>query len=124
MRRVLGVTLIEVLVSLIILSIMLLGVDAMQLSGLREAKIALYYAEATQQLRLIQEKLSISQEANAQEAIAAWNVQNAEVLPQGRGTVKQGVVNVFWGEAATSCPVNHIGLSGCVTSAFNQEGLF
>lgn len=116
-----GATLIEILVSLVLLSLMLLGLDAMQLTALREAKVSLYYAEASQQLHLMQEKLTALHLSDPADAINRWNQQNAAVLPHGRGVAQNGVISVFWGDMNLDrCEHNKIGLSGCVTTALNQ----
>ena len=116
-----GTTFIEILVSLVIVSLILLGLDAMQLTALRETKISYYYAEATQQLHVMQERLLAPHHSDPTDAIQQWNQQNAAILPRGRGSVREGVISVFWGDAAVDdCHVNKIGLSGCVSSAIKE----
>lgn len=101
-----GFTLLEVLVSLLMVSIGLLGITGMQLFGLRHAGEAYEYAVATVQLESMLERLRANQtpEARSNELIR-WNNINQRVLPNGKGDYEcqQGIcrVEVSWRHQTT-----------------------
>ncbi|TAK78793.1 MAG: hypothetical protein EPO11_00920 [Gammaproteobacteria bacterium] len=108
--------LIEILVSLLILSLMLLGFDAMQVTALQKAKAAYYFSVATQQLDVMTERLRALGDGNNNDALQAWNQQNQQVLPQGWGTIQDNVVSIFWGQMTEQqCSKNTVGQSGCLS---------
>lgn len=119
MRQHLGFSFIEMIVSMLLLSLALLGLDAMTLTTLREAKTAYYLSVATQQLLNMSELVKMKKSLPSSEEIRLWNEQNQEVLPQGRGRVNvQGSsihVAVFWGKILElGCEINKIRQAGCV----------
>lgn len=114
-----GASLIEVLISFFIFSLLLLGLDAMQITALRQAKANYYFNVATQQLQAMTEYLSIIKEDNWQSQFQLWNKQNKELLPQGRGTIQGQYPSyslaIFWGkEKDLICENSKIGQSGCL----------
>jgi Tfp pilus assembly protein PilV len=114
-----GLSLIEILVSFIIVSIMLLGLDAMQITALRAAKSAYYFAVATQQLNGMAERLLATEGAALNQSLEKWNKQNQAVLPQGMGTVTNinatYTLKLYWGSPRLSvCDKNIIGSIGCL----------
>ena len=119
MRSVAGSSLLEIIICLLILSFLLLGLDAMQLTALREAKAAYYFSVATQQLNEMTERLQTLAGENYTEQLAVWNRQNQVVLPQGRGMIQRSdsvlIVSIFWGEKEKPvCDKNKIEQSGCL----------
>jgi Tfp pilus assembly protein PilV len=119
MMRHAGFSLIEVLVSFFLLSLMLLGLDAMQITALRQAKTACYFSVATQQLNVMAERLDVLKDSDPTEQLTRWNQQNQTVLPQGRGTLSgnypQFLLSIFWGDKnIQKCNQNKIGQSGCL----------
>lgn len=114
-----GVSLIEILISFFIFSLLLLGLDAMQVTALRQAKANYYFTVATQQAQSMAEYLRVIKEDNWQPQFNLWNKQNKEVLPQGRGMI-QGhypsyTLTIFWGkETSLTCENNKTGQSGCI----------
>lgn len=119
---------IEIIISLCLISIMLLGLDAVQLTSLREAKIAHFYAIAQRQINNMAEYLTQNKKAN-NEMISEWNKQNASVLPNGIGVVneygKNYQINIFWGDRdRNDCLHNTIGISGCLQLSVNNGELF
>lgn len=119
MKKVIGTSLIEVMISLLLLSIFMLGLDAMQLTSLTQARNAYFYSVATQQLNQMAERLLACQEINCDEQAAIWNQQNAQVLPRGRGNISghypDYVITLFWGSYhSLSCEQNKIGQEGCI----------
>lgn len=114
-----GVSLIETLISLFILSLLLLGFDAMQITALKEAKSAYYYSVATQQLNVMTERLRALSKNNYNDQFTIWNQQNQEVLPQGKGLITGYYPDfnlaIFWGNGVLQeCIKNKIGQSGCL----------
>lgn len=119
MNQYLGFSLIEILISLFIISMMLLGFDAVQLTSLREMKSAYYFSVATQQLTVMAEQLHAYQEGNLDKPLRSWNKQNKDVLPQGRGTITgiypTFLLAIFWGNMPSEiCYKDKIGQSGCL----------
>ncbi|HVE44126.1 MAG TPA: prepilin-type N-terminal cleavage/methylation domain-containing protein [Gammaproteobacteria bacterium] len=112
----LGFTFIEILISLVLLSLLFLMVDTLQAITLRKSYSAYYFSVATQQLHNMAQQLP-ADHIDAQTNI--WNMQNASVLPQGRGYVRQNhahyLIDIFWGkDSQESCEKNKLGLSGCL----------
>jgi len=115
-----GTSLIEILISIIILSILLLGVDAMQITTLQKAKTNYYFAVAIQQLDILKERLKL-QKKDVSLLLEEWNKQNQVVLPQGRGVIEgdfpQYELTIFWGSKnASECKKNKIAKIGCIHS--------
>lgn len=125
-----GLSLVEILVSLLLLSLLLLGTEAVQYIALRDTKTAYYVSVAHTQLNNMAERLRINlkQDPNDRninqinEQISSWNAQNLLVLPQGKGTITQDgslyVLSLFWGNQrdknSEECYQNQIGPSGCL----------
>jgi hypothetical protein len=113
--------LIEVLMSVFILSCMLIGIDAMQISALREAKSAYYFDVAIQQMQVITERLNVIRNGRIEQTLIAWNQQNGQVLPNGRGIVRGNYplfdISIFWGKPShlDTCKNIKIGSSGCLS---------
>ena len=83
-----GFTLLEILISLFLLSLILLGLDAMQIYALRENRAAFYFLTAENQIDAMIERLyALNTQENLAEQINIWNQQNQEVLPLGKGSV-------------------------------------
>jgi Tfp pilus assembly protein PilV len=102
-----GSSFVELIISMLLMSIMLLGLDAMQVASLRESQAIYYVNTAIQQIH----SFNAANKVNTNE----WNRINAELLPQGRGMIKDRGVAVFWGNVSdTLCAVNQIGQSGCI----------
>lgn len=83
-----GSSLLEIVISFFIFSLLLLGLDAMQITALREAKSTYYFNVANRQIQGMAERLRVVEEGDWQETFNKWNQQNQEVLPQGRGEVQ------------------------------------
>lgn len=120
MKDVSGMSLIEILISLLLLSILLLGFDAMQIKSLQVAKQSYFYTIAEQQLDQIIERLLASKTLNSADQIAAWNRENINLLPQGRsqvvGRYPHYTISIMWGGMNNlSCPSNKIGRENCLT---------
>lgn len=114
-----GSSFIEITISMVLLSIILLGFDGMQIVALREAKSAYYYSMALQQLHIMLDKLETLDGSDISESLLLWNKQNREVLPDGYGVMYHAnnhkTLAIFWGGATDqACHGNHIGQSGCI----------
>ncbi len=114
-----GFTLIEVLISLVLLSFILLGFDAMEVYSLRSARAAYYFHVAAHQLMSISERLrAMGQHFYIGEQVDIWNAQNKQLLPKGEGTVTGSYPNyeitIYWGDMPHVCQEIQLGQSGCV----------
>lgn len=113
-----GFTLLEVLISLFLLSLILLGTSAMQFVAQREARSAFYLAVAMEQISSMQSWLLVAKNDLLVEQIDKWNRQNRQVLPNGYGTVfgdyPHYQINLFWGKQEKECNKSKVGLSGCL----------
>lgn len=116
-----GFSFIEVLVSLLILSMMLLGLDASEYFAVRENRNAYFFSIATLQLQSMVERLkTLGTATGLDNQILIWNNQNQTVLPQGRGYISGQfptyTITLFWGNENGSaiCEENHGDFSGCL----------
>lgn len=88
-----GTTLTEILISMLLIGILLLGVDAMQVISLKQTKANYDYAVAISQMNNMLERLSIDNHPD----VFTWNQQNQRVLPAGRGVINNNELAIFWG---------------------------
>ncbi len=83
-----GISFIEVLVSLLLISLVLLGADAMQIVLLQKSRELYFRSIAQHQLQSMAGQLSVLiKQAELTKSIADWNRVNAMLLPQGVGSV-------------------------------------
>lgn len=114
-----GATFLEVIISLLLFSFMLLGLDAAQLASIRAAK-SIYYANIAQlQLNNFTERLSVFKKQDLSTQLAIWNEQNKQLLPQGQamlsGVFPHYRMAVSWGGLSPeSCHVDKVGATGCL----------
>lgn len=114
-----GTSLIEILISILLLSILLLGVDAMQMITLQKAKTNYYVAVATHQLHILSERLKLTKNNDVALDLLIWNQQNQAILPQGKGVIQGDFphyeIMIFWGNKnAMECKKNKIAQIGCL----------
>jgi hypothetical protein len=113
-----GTTLVEVLVSFVLLACLLLGLDAFALVNVRATKALYYFSVATNQLRSFAERLHTLNGADLSSPFIAWNEENLHVLPHGTGAISGHYPDyrlvIYWGKIADHCFKNKIGRSGCV----------
>jgi prepilin-type N-terminal cleavage/methylation domain-containing protein len=98
-----GFSLIEVLISLLIFSLVLLGWDALGIYSYKTSRDAYFFSVALNQLEEMSERLyALKQFDGLSEQIILWNQHNQEILPQGSGEVA-GVypyylITLHWGD--------------------------
>lgn len=116
-----GFTLIEILISLILLSVALLMLDASEISALRQSRAAYFHSVAQNQIKVIFYQIGVANpNVNLIHLQQEWNKKNAEVLPQGFGTLEKNNQNlrisIYWGGAKPEqCRNIQLGQSGCIT---------
>ncbi len=116
-----GFSLIEVLISLMLLSLMLFGMDAMELMAVRDNRATYFFNVASNQAQDMAERLRVFAFAeDFRHSVAEWNQENQEVLPQGRGIITGAYpayqITIFWGdEKPAQCQTIQLGPSGCLT---------
>jgi prepilin-type N-terminal cleavage/methylation domain-containing protein len=106
-----GFSLIEILISLFILSLLLLGFDAMELTSMRDSKTSYFFNVASIQMLAMTERLyALDQSQGLEEQVAIWNKQNHALLPHARGIVSGQYpfyqISLAWGGNA-SCEISH-----------------
>jgi len=114
-----GFTLLEVLISLVLLSFILLGFDEMEIYSLRSISAAYYFHIATEQLNSMIERLHTAGiNFSVNEQIDIWNSQNKQLLPTGEGEITGSYPNytitLYWGDTPHICQEIHLGQSGCI----------
>lgn len=96
-----GFTYVELIISLLLLSLILLGLNAMEVMALRQSSRAWYYQVAVNQADNMLDRLrALKKDTGLDDQIKRWNQENGVILPQGGGIV-QGefpayTVQVFW----------------------------
>lgn len=112
-----GVHLIEVLISLFLLSIALFGVDAMLIHTTKEVTVLYHVHVAMQQLMHMQER--IVTERNVDLYLPAWNQQNKTVLPKGLGNYqiqnKFAKLNLHWNQRMDGICTENSAIIHCLT---------
>lgn len=104
MKLTAGFSFIEILISMLLLSLIFLGMDGAGVYALHNDKNAWVYRVAFNQLSNMTERLRVVGDDNQylKQQIEVWNRQNAEILPNGKGTVigeyPSYIVSVSWGE--------------------------
>ena len=98
-----GVTLFEVLLSLFLLSLLLLGLDVMEVEALHLTRKMYFASLAEQQLENMEERLRLlGTEAGLEQELNAWNQENHRLLPQGAGWVSGHypayTITLYWSE--------------------------
>lgn len=119
MQKIKGSSFIEILVSLFIISVMLLGLDSLQLVILQHMKSANYSITAIEQLVSMKERISSVSDNEIENQYMLWNRQNKQLLPSGRGLLTgqnpEYKLSIFWGNNnENECNKTKVGLSGCL----------
>ena len=94
-------SLIETAVSLLLISIGVLGIAVLQLTSLRQTETAYYQSLAALQATSLFERLRVNLDSLArQRELQEWNQQNKALLPQGQGHYhcngSQCAVTLLW----------------------------
>ena len=97
-----GSSLVEVLISLFLLSLITVTCGGLYLVALREARSHYYFSVGLQQIKNMHALLSVASTMDLVSAVERWNRQNIAVLPQGRGSVRgqypHYTVSIYWGD--------------------------
>jgi len=114
-----GFTLIEVLISLTLLSFILLGFEQVELYSLHETYAAYYVHLAAAQLNSMSAFLhTINNTISIEQPMAIWNAQNKELLPNGEGSVRgvypRYTMTIYWGHLSHACQTIQLGTAGCI----------
>ena len=115
-----GFTLTEVMISLLLLSIIFIGLSAIQVTAMRETRAASYLVEAEEQWINFSERMrALSGLRGFATQVRQWKTETAIVLPNSHANVtgKKPSVHIVinWGNTKTSCPeMIKTGLSGCI----------
>ena len=120
-----GFSLTEVLVSLLLLSFALLGFEAMEVDSLKNIRSTYYAHAAVEQLHHMAEQLrSMHNDAEMEQIEEEWNLQNEQVLPEGKGEVSglfpSYTITLFWG-GKKECTDNQLGKVGCLKEEIQME---
>lgn len=114
--------LIEVLVSLFLLSLILLGMDGLGLYAMQENRNIWLFNLAVNQFINMSEIIKASGNLST-EQLERWNQENRMVLPHGRGEVTgefpDYVITVYWGEGSEACNKTQLGGAGCLREDFH-----
>jgi prepilin-type N-terminal cleavage/methylation domain-containing protein len=98
-----GFSLIEVLVSLLLLSIILLNFDAIEIYALHSLQDTYYFNVAAGQLNNMAERLrALGKYQGVDQQIEIWNNQNQQLLPKSKGIIEGKYpvyhLTLYWGE--------------------------
>ncbi len=116
-----GFTLLEVLITLFLLSLLILAITAAQVTAQREARGALYFHHALLLAENMAEYLTVHG-GDVARYEKNWRDQINQVLPDASGSVSGAFpdyrVYVAWG-GSKSCDKNSMGVSGCCVINLN-----
>lgn len=115
-----GTTFLEILISLFILSSILLGLDALQLTAWQKTKAEYYLSIASEQLISMSERIYASSENEIDTQFHRWNQQNQFLLPHGTGSISGTyptyTITINWGVINEhDCNKPTTGTSGCLS---------
>lgn len=117
MPNVNGFTLLEIIISLFLLSIVLLGVDAAQVLVMRDSRGIYYFNQASVMAANMAEYL-VAHHGDTSGYERKWQLKIAEILPISSGYVSRSqsshVVKVWWGGESRECRKTKQGVKGCV----------
>ena len=116
-----GMSLIEVLVSLFLMSLMFLGMDALGFYTVKTDKNIWIQRVAQNQFENMRQRLyALYDGEGLDEQVLLWNKQNTEVLPNGKGkvvgTFPSYILQLAWGNTSLDepCGKNIKNESGCI----------
>ncbi len=95
-----GFTFLELLIALALFSVGLLGILQLQFFAQRQLQEAVYVTRGLQQAYNLSALLMMFEaqpySARAVQLQQQWNMDNARLLPHGKGTFEFNKINVFW----------------------------
>lgn len=107
MKKYIGITLFEILISMLLLSIAFLGMDAAHITSFRAIEAGYHFMHAEQQMNAMINRLLLIHGENIDAMVSDWNQQNSQVLPRGRGVVRgnypEYIVTLSWGDIRDNC---------------------
>lgn len=107
-----GFSLLEVLVSLFLLSVVLLGLEGMQFFALREMRNAWLLSVAVNQINNMSERLrAYGQDVVIEDQVIIWNQEISQLLPKGRGDV----MGQYPAYTISLCQQSQIKEEGCIS---------
>lgn len=116
MRYSCGFTLLEVMVSLFMLSLVLFGITAAEVKALREARGILYFSRAISLSENMAEYLLVYAEPSGY--LSQWQYEVQHDLPDASAAVTglspRFTISITWGGYDRVCHQSKAGLSGCV----------
>lgn len=110
-----GFTFIELLVSLILLAILLLGFNASLIEALKQTQDAYYFSVATNQMTSFIEYLHSP--IKEEDFFSTWKVQTKNVLPGSEVVLTHhpARLHLYWGnQPKESCIVSHENQIHCI----------
>lgn len=115
-----GFSFIEVLVSLLLFSFILVGFEGMELYALRETRASWYRMVAGNQLISMTERLRAwDGQSGWEREVDIWNIENKGLLPRGSGKVSGGyptfTISLSWGKELDDCEGLSLSETGCLT---------
>lgn len=115
-----GFSLIEVLISLLLISFILLGFNSTEVSSMSAIRDAYQFNLANHQLNNMTERLRIlGRYPGIEQQVTEWNTENQIILPQGQGQVEgdfpEYTVSIRWGEEELPCQQNQLNNGGCLS---------
>lgn len=103
-----GVTLIEVLISLFVLSLLLLSLDAVQLLSFKNAQAVYYFNMAIQRADLL------LAHPDRESYLSEWQIENKIYLPQVESVLLSDKVIIKWGGMNNECEYSVMEKIGCL----------
>ncbi len=116
--RAFGFSLLEILISLLLISLILLGMDAIQWVALQKVKTVYFFQSAYNQINNAVERLrALHTDDDLPRLLSQWNAENQLLLPAGFGTIAGQFPNyqitVYWGSISHDCKNIIVGEVGC-----------
>jgi type II secretory pathway component PulJ len=123
LKKSLGFSLFEVLICLVLLTISVLGLEAMQAKAVKDSRKFYYLCVAVHQLENMTERLyALHNLTGLESQLRSWNQENQILLPQGQGYIQGTYPNyhimISWLDAP-KCLANSLGLKACLSADIN-----
>lgn len=106
----------EIIISLLLLSMLLLGFDASQMVNMQVSEANYYFFVADQALESIAQHIRAYPNQHYQILLNQWRQELKEALPQGEISIQENkdglTIRIKWGNA--SCKKIEMGRRGCL----------